>query len=207
MENQPTESAQGALASEGAHGASSDVQAGDGAGAPAVSDDVLKKIAALEADNKKYRDERKQSRAQQQALLEEQGQYKALAESRAAELEELRAKVAELDVLRPHADAWTSYQEAEAARIAGRAQALDADERADLEAIQDIAARGRMLDRLLSKRSKAEPPKLGAPQNHGATSIDSMDSEQIIAAVKQDPSKAREMFGRLMRGGKRTRFG
>jgi len=165
-----TQATHGEATTDSAHGAGSTAEA-QGAPAQTVS---IEDFSALQAkletvigENKTYRDDRRESKAAQSRLLEEQGQFKALSEARAEEITGLQTQIGELGGLRDDANSWREYQSAEAERIEVRAQALSEDERADLLAIPNLGARGRMLDRLTgsTKSAPAEHPRTGAPSS------------------------------------------
>jgi hypothetical protein len=108
--------------------------------------------------------------------LEEQGQYKALAEKHAADLAAAQAKLAEQD---PLAGIGKAFVEREKARIDAVVKDMDAEWKATLDAVGDnVLARGKLIDRYLATKTPpapgAKPPAGGAPPSGPAPAVDAI---------------------------------
>lgn len=116
------------------------------------------KIAELEKDNKKYRDERKAKEAndlkQQEKQLEEEKKWQELAESRRLALEQAQARAAEL----------------ESARVTDRVNS----------AIKDAASKAKNRDHVLNLIRIEHPDKVAALVNDKGE-VDVKAAEQLVA--------------------------
>lgn len=210
--NEEGQAPQGDAATVEVHGTEDTNQAPQSEAANSVSLEQYQalegKIAKMLDENKSYRDERRETRAKQQALLEEQGQFKALADERAATIDELSAKVAELEGLRGQADAWGRHQEAETARIEQRAEALSPEDREIVSKISDLADRGRMVDRLLGTNAKpvAEIPRAGSPSNSSSgADFATLHGAEKQQAIRDNPAEwAAHIRGKQSGAGRST---
>lgn len=168
---------------------------------PAGSDDVASlrsRLERTEAELTKTRQEaaahrvaKNEQRTAAEKAAEEQGQYKALAES-------LKARVAELEPLEGSAKQWREYEARETTRLAKARDGLEPHWQAAIDAQPTIAGKQAILDGITASRgagttTPAPPtkaPPSGAPGGAPAA-VDwqavSNDQSQLQAAIARDP--------------------
>jgi len=154
------------------------------------------KLESVLGDNKKYRDERSQSREANNKALHEQGEFKQLAEARAAEIEALRAEVSTLGGLKSDAEAFRNHREKEAKRIGDVAAGLPDDQRAILDAIPDVFDRASALAVFQNVAGKPAPnappiPVGSSAPSHGAP-FEGLTGDALVQAIRDDPQGWRD---------------
>lgn len=200
-----TEEAQGATTdqpgTQGDAGASTE----DGAGAPSFTQADFDRLTASNAelqakldkvlsDNKKYRDERSQTRAAKEQAMHEQGEFKALAESRAEELAAIKAENEQLAAYEADAKAFRKLQEREAERIKESAKGLSEKQQRILAAIPDVFDRAAALDEFRGEAGKPTTTQADAPEvSTGAPSpaqgsFGDLKGQALVEAVRADPA-------------------
>jgi hypothetical protein len=124
------------------------------------------KVADLEADQKKTRDKKRAAEAERTAALESQGEFKTLADERAAVIQSLKAQ-SEADAA--DATRWRAYLEVESARIDVEAKRLPDGQRKILAKLSDVTDRSEALRVFLAESSAASAPEIpsGAPATNG----------------------------------------
>lgn len=132
------------------------------------TEDVLAKFAAkveaLEKDNRAYREKLRALSAADEEAKKKAGDYEPLIKQRDEELAALKARLAELE---PDATFGRSLREQRMSAVAEKAKALDDDERSLVDAVSDVQAREKLVDKLLAAKTakpapaplpKGEPP-------------------------------------------------
>ena len=115
-------------------------------------------ISRLNEENKKHRLRAKEEAAQRDAALNENGQFKALAESLKARLEEIESGLPELQ---QKAALFDEYRQKESERVEKEIQTVPEHWREVLTAAPDLETKARILQTL--KINKPEPAATGAP--------------------------------------------
>jgi len=157
--------------------------------------DLSAKLDTVLGDAAKARDEKRGREAQLRKELEEQGQYKQLAEEQGKALADLQAQVADLQGYKAGADAWSAH-------IAARLDGLDEGDKAllsDLPPQKQLA----LLDRLgagSSAAGGATPPGPGeraptlppvTPASSGSVTSDDFgaiqDDQTMLEAMRENP--------------------
>lgn len=167
--------------------------AGNTSGSAALPADVMAKLQRLDEVEAKLRavtDEAaqrrvaaKQERERAEKLAEEQGQYKALADSFKARIAELEPQLGPLE---EQAKRWRAHEERERQRIKATRESLPPHWQAALDAAGSLEAQQAVLaaidsERATNKRTPASPPPGGNP---AAGAVD-------FAAVANDPAALR----------------
>lgn len=181
------------------------VAAGGGAasntnGGAALPADVMARLARLDEVEAKLRsvtDEAaqrrvaaKQERERAEKLAEEQGQYKALADSLKARIAELEPQLGPLE---EQAKRWRAHEEREKQRIKMMREQLPPHWQAALEAAGSLEAQQAVLaaienERAVTKRTPANPPPGGNPAAGGVDfSAVANDPAALRAAKLADP--------------------
>jgi len=171
----------------GAQGAAGAPAAEQGSSASASASDVealRAEIKALKAENFKYREKDRERRTARETEAKEQGKFQALAESHEQTITELRTQVEQLSAFEADANAWRQHVQAEANRIDEAKSKLPESQQAILDAIPDVAARGRALDALLGGDSPARqtptlPSATPAPAAPAVTNFGDMTPQQV----------------------------
>lgn len=127
---------------------------------PAPAEDPTKLAAALAATQAELRSIKSAQakadadrKAAEEKALGEQGQFKTLAEQKAAEAEQLRKQLADLE---GDAAIGRTYREQKQAEIDAAAKSLSADDKAILDALPSVEAKAKFLARITS--TTAAPP-------------------------------------------------
>ena len=115
---------------------------------------MQKQLETLLADNKRYRDRFKELSSVAEERAKKAGEFEPLLKERDEELAALRKRIEEIE---PLASAETERRKAREQKIAETAKDLPDDVRRDLEAIADVDARERMLQRLTAPEKKTDP--------------------------------------------------
>lgn len=115
-------------------------------------------IGRLNEENKKHRLRAKEEATQRDAALNENGQFKALAESLKARLQEIESDLPELQ---HKAALFDDYRQKESERVEKEIQAAPEHWREVLTAAPDLETKARILQTL--KINKPEPAATGAP--------------------------------------------
>ena len=115
-------------------------------------------IGRLNEENKKHRLRAKEEATQRDAALNENGQFKALAESLKARLKEIESDLPELQ---HKAALFDDYRQKESERVEKEIQAAPEHWREVLTAAPDLETKARILQTL--KINKPEPAATGAP--------------------------------------------
>lgn len=164
------------------------------ASAPAASspaqDDVaaLKaEIAALRKEAASHRVRARDERTAAEKAAEEQGQFKALAEARAA-------RVKELEALEPVAKRWQEHEQREVARIQALRESLDAHWQVALDAAPSLEGKQAILAAIDAAKGRA-PPK--PPVNGAAPGA---PASTDWSSVMGDPTAFREAKARDPQG-------
>jgi chromosome segregation ATPase len=108
---------------------------------------------AVKADNAKYREERRLLKEKQEEAAKKAGDFEPLLKERETEIERLKR---EIEALSPLATRAKAIDEQRAARVAEKAKALSADDRAVIDAVADLDAKEKLIDRL-SAQGQAKP--------------------------------------------------
>ena len=149
----------------------------------------------LMAENRKLKDENAKRRVKEaetakakQAALQEQGEFKKLAESLQAERDALSAQIADLEALRAGADAWSAHVEAEKSRIADAAKGLTQEQRELIEATDNVALQAKMLAQFSGSTASVPEPR-SASQTGPSADIDftGLTGAALIEAKQKDP--------------------
>lgn len=115
-------------------------------------------IGRLNEENKKHRLRAKEEAAQRDAALSENGQFKALAESLKARLEEIESDLPELQ---KKAALFDDYRQKEAERVEKEIETVPAEWREVLTAAPDLETKSRILQTL--KVNRPAPAATAAP--------------------------------------------
>lgn len=186
-------------------GSSGQDPAGASVGAQA-SNDMAARVAQLEqeiqkrdAELSKVRNEaadrrvalRKEEEARQAALLE-QGEYKALAESQAKQIEEYKAATEAMESLKVKAAAFDAWEARELESIEAQKAGLPPEAQAALDAAGSLTAKRAFLDAL--NVTKGPGSRVTASAGAGAAGsprreVDfaSLKGRQLATAIKQNP--------------------
>lgn len=181
--------------------------------ASAVPTDVLARLEALEKENKSLRDESasrrvkaKEAQAAAEKAAEEQGQYKALADS-------LKQRLGELEPLEAQAKAWQAHEKREAERFAKVRETLPTHWQQALDASPSLDGKQAILSAYEAERASAspgkQPAKAPAPGNPpGAASTDwtqlANDPQALREAKTRDPEGWRGFVQKLSGGNGRV---
>ena len=129
-----------------------------------TTDDVLAKFAAkvesLEKDNKAYRDKLRSLTAADEEAKRKAGVYEPILKQRDAELAEMKARLAELEA---DANLGKSLREQKSSAIAAKAKDLDEDEKALVDAVSDLGAKEKLVDKLLAAKKTGKPSSVPKP--------------------------------------------
>ena len=120
-------------------------------------DALLAKVAefeAVKADNAKYREERRAMKEKQEEVARKAGDFEPLLKERESEIERLKR---EIEALSPLATRAKALDEQRAARVAEKAKALPAEDRAVIDAVADLDAKEKLIDRLAGAQGQAKP--------------------------------------------------
>jgi chromosome segregation ATPase len=159
-------------------------------------------LAKLESIRKEAEQTRQAAKEREKKALEEQGQFKALAEQQASELEELKksisetqTKLAELQSLKDKADAYDAMLTKQRADL--MAQLTDEDDKkalegASLEVLQAFVKRIGGDKGGASNASPAKPPVNGAPPDFSKMT----EAEQMKYGVEHGMSPAQIVLAR-----------
>lgn len=170
-----------------AGGASDNTTPAETAAPSTGGSDLAARLAKLEAENNKLRDESAQRRIKAKEegekaakALEEQGQFKALAET-------LKARLAELEPLEGDAKQWRSFVQQESQRIDAQKASLPPHWQAALDGAGSLDGKRAVLaayeaERGTKKQPAAPPPGGAAPAPAGAD----------FAALASDPAALRQ---------------
>lgn len=126
-------------------------------------------LKALQEQSKAHEAARK---AAEQKQLEEQGNFKTLAEQRAAEAEELKKRLADLE---GDAALGKTYREQQQKAIDDASAKLSAEDKAILDSIPGVDAKAKFIARLaqgMTAPAGTPPPGAGTPPPGGTQSLD-----------------------------------
>lgn len=166
-------------------------------------DEVEQKLRAVTDEAAQRRVAAKQERERAEKLAEEQGQFKALADSYKARIAELEPQLGPLE---EQAKRWRAHEERERQRIKATRESLPPHWQAALDAAGSLEAQQAVLaaidsERATNKRTPASPPPGGNP---AAGAVDfaqvANDPAALRAAKVADPS-GWERFKASMRRG------
>lgn len=166
----------------------------------------LKAIKAAQAKDAADR------KAAEERALGEQGQFKTLAEQKAAEAEELRKRLAELE---PDATVGRTYREQKQAEIDAAAKTLAASDREILDSLSTIDAKVKFLARISSAppttaATAAAKPATGAggpPPGSATVVISELIASKGIDYVKRNHPNEWDAYTRSLDTSARTRRG
>ena len=179
-----------------AGGASDSTNATETAAPSTGANDFAARLAKLESENSRLRDEAAQRRlkakeeaANAQKALEEQGEFKALADS-------YKMRITELEADAEDAKAWRSYRDAESKRIEEMKASLPPHWQAALDATSSLDGRRAILSAYEAERGAktrtpaAPPPGSAAPPAAGGTDFAALsnDPDALRRAKNADPA-------------------
>lgn len=175
--------------------------AGETKGSPALPADVMARLQRLDEVEAKLRavsDEAAQrriaaktERERAERLAEEQGQFKALADSYKARIAELEPQ---LGPLQQQAERWRAYEQAEAQRLKAAREQLPAHWQAAIDAAGSLDGQQAILrafeaERAGNRRTPANPPPGGNPAAGGVDFAQVANDPGALRAAKiADPS-------------------
>lgn len=143
--------------------------------------------------------ERRKKLAANQRVLEEQGQYKALADELKASIAERDARIAELAGLKDKADAYERDIARRKDALAARMAKLPEADRQRIAEVSDVATQEWMVDRLTATTTVKAPdpapakqPSAGVPPNGTAVNFDSLSGDALAAAIRANPEAYRK---------------
>lgn len=154
-------------------------------------DEVEAKLRAVTDEAAQRRVAAKQERERAEKLAEEQGQFKALADSYKARIAELEPQ---LGPLQQQAERWRAYEQAETARLKAAREQLPAHWQAAIDAAgsldgQQAILRAYEAERASGKRTPANPPPGGNPAAGGVDFGQVAGDPSALRAAKiADPS-------------------
>lgn len=182
-----------ATGNEGGAQAAQPVTTSTGAAAPTVdyAAEIARRdseIASLRKESASSRVAKNEARTTAEKLAEEQGQFKALAES-------YKARIAELEPYEGPAKSWAAHEKRELERVTAARAQLAPEAQAALDAVPTLEGKLAVLN-VLSKgapmqRPAPEKPPIpgGAPPAPNGTDWTSFSSEAELKAAKQrDPA-------------------
>lgn len=150
-----------------------------------------------------------------QKVLEEQGQYKALADELKAAIAERDARLAEMESVKAKAEAFDRDVARRREALGEKLKAIPEADRNRIEAMPDVATQEWMADRLLSATTKsvepAPPPKRGSSGAPPMTSdgrpnfvaLQAAGGDAFVEAVKSHPTEWRDFLASHGAGAKR----
>lgn len=183
-------------------------QADQTTAAPTVPAEIVARLTAYEAEVKALREESagrrvkaKEATAAAEKLAEEQGQFKALAES-------LKSRVAELEPLQTDAQQWRDHLARETSRLAKVREGLPVHWQSALDASPSVDGKQAILAayeaeqaaRQPAGREAAKPPSSGAPPGATVTTDwEALASNPVALrdAKARDPSGWQTFVARL----------
>ncbi len=189
------------------------------------ANDMAAQLAQLKADNErmaadlsKVRDEAAKRRvAKREAdeararALQEQGEFKALAETQQAQIDEYKAAIADLEGLREKAASYDAWEKRELESIEAAKANLPEPAQVALDAAGSLAAKRAFLDALRvtgpAAKAAADAGAGAAASQPKAPSFEGLRGRALVDAINKDPqafwqdqgaSKKGSALGRMM---------
>jgi len=169
-----------------------------------------KRIGELNKENAKHRHRYKDEVAAREEAMQEQGQYKALAESLKERLADVEGKMPSLE---DRAQRWETHQEAESKRIDAAVDRLPDEWKLVVAGTPDLATKANIIRALQQQKSPALPavPAASSPASNGAEpDVLTMSAGELRAYQERNPEGWKKFLsdqGALGGPKKKTFFG
>lgn len=162
--------------------------------APAVDpQEVAKLRAELERareDAARYRVAKREESEARQKALEEQGQFKALAEERAKALAEYQQQLESMRAIEEQAKRWAEYEQGELGRIDTAKAALPESVQRAIDAVPTLDGKRAVLEAFNAQGPRAKAAvdaSAGPPAKGGEVDWASLSGEALRQASRADP--------------------
>ena len=143
----------------------------------ATIQELKQQIGSSTEHKSKLNEEAKQSRLKKQLAQQEQGEFKALSESLAAERDTLLTQVGEMSSLVDKAKSWDDWQVSEQERISSAVESAPALVRMAVESASTLSQRQAIMREWQNETSGYKPPPSGGSHGKQTEVLDERTAE------------------------------